>query len=50
MNGALESLPLVPAGAAAAEGAVERKVDVLLAVNAHHKGRHIHNLLAHPAH
>lgn len=44
----LERFPLVAAGAAATEGAVEGKVDVLLAVHAHHEGGHIHNLLAHP--
>ncbi len=45
---ALEVAALVAARAAAAEGAVERKVDVLLAVHAHHEGRHVHDLLAHP--
>ena len=42
-------LPLDAARAAAAEGAVQGKVDVLLAVDAHQEGGHIHDLLAHPA-
>lgn len=46
---ALQVAALVAAGAAAAEGAVERKIDVLLAVHTHHEGRHVHNLFAHPA-
>ena len=37
------------AGAAAAEGAVQRKVDVLLRVGADHEGRHVHDLLANAA-
>lgn len=44
----LERFPLVAAGAAATEGAVECEVDVLLAVHAHHEGGNVHNLLAHP--
>lgn len=42
-------LPLHAAGAAAAEGAGQREVDVLLAVHAHHEAGHIHHLLAHTA-
>ena len=48
-QGALLRLALVAARAAAAEGAVERKVDVLLAVHAHQERGHVHDLLAHPA-
>ena len=44
----LQRLALVAAGAAAAEGRVEREVDVLLRVGAHHEGRNVDNLLAHP--
>lgn len=45
---ALEAPPLVATSAAATEGAVESEVNVLLAVNAHHEGGHVHNLLADP--
>lgn len=45
----LEAAALVAAGTAATEGAVEREVDVLLAVHAHQERRHVHDLLAHPA-
>ena len=42
-------LALVAPWAAAAEGAGEREVYVLLAVQAHHERGHIHDLLAHTA-
>ena len=42
-------LALVAPWAAAAEGAGEREVYVLLAVQAHHEGGHVHDLLAHTA-
>ena len=41
-------LPLHAAWATSTEGAVEGKVNVLLAVHSHKEGRHIHDLLAHP--
>jgi hypothetical protein len=46
---ALESFPLVATRPAATEGAVEREVDVFLAVHAYHEGGNVHDLLAHPA-
>ena len=45
----LEGLPLVAAWPATAEGAIQREVDVLLAVYAHHEGWHVHDLLSDPA-
>merc|ERR1711971_1022705 len=39
-------LPLVASGASSAEGAGQSKVDVLLAVNAHHEGGNVNDLLA----
>ena len=41
----LDVAALAAARAATAEGAVQRKVDVLLAVDAHHERRHVHDLL-----
>ena len=42
-------LPLDAAGAATSEGAGQREVDVLLAVNTDHEGGHIDDLLANTA-
>ncbi len=46
---ALGAAALVAAGAATPEGRVEGEVDVLLAVDAHHEGGDVDNLLANPA-